>query len=238
MNQIRTDGATNWLRAKLLAFQFAVLRAKVRGGSCSCRLWNASRYFLAPEGTRAHSPTEKWAAAESFKVWTRFLRETREKEHTSRKRARAKQRTKLRVDGEECCRQERQETETEGEWKGRDKKLCHRPRWVTLSIARASVGKADGGWVFTVRLSSCRRRPYVSPFYEILSFIDAEQPNSIPSSPFREWRARAGQTAVKFDRWNRPFVIPPILSRDGFLFTTEFDERAMWITFANSKINY
>lgn len=31
VNRIGTDGATNWLRAKLLAFQFAVLRAKVRG---------------------------------------------------------------------------------------------------------------------------------------------------------------------------------------------------------------
>jgi len=41
-----------------------------------------------------------------------------------------KRKKKCREDGEECCKQEKQKIEKEGEWRqeGKGKKLCHRPR--------------------------------------------------------------------------------------------------------------
>lgn len=203
-------------------------RVPVRGApsksaqrSCSCILWDASRYFVDPKEPAHTVQPKSGLLRKVLKFGHAFSGRRGER----RVQAGSEQgRKKLRVDGEECCRRE---TEKEGEWRKeeRGKKLCHRPRWVILSIARASVGKADEewGWVFTVRLSSCRRHPYVSPFYGILSFIDAEQPTPILPSALREWRARAGQTA-KFDRWHRRFVTLPLLFQDSFLFT-------------NSKIN-
>jgi len=125
-------------------------------------------------------------------------------------------------------------TESQGR-RGRVKKLCHRPRWVILSIAWASVGKVGRwGWVFTVRLSSCRWRPYISPSYGILSFIDAEQSTLVPPL-FREWRARAGQTTAKFDRWNRPLLSATFVPRYFFFFSRLINEQCEYS--ANSKIN-
>lgn len=85
VNRIGTDGATNWLRAKLLRVPVRGAPSKSARRSCSRILWDASRYFVVPEGTgarahtrahthtRTHSLTEKWVAAGSFKVSTRFL---------------------------------------------------------------------------------------------------------------------------------------------------------------------
>lgn len=93
LNRVGTDGATNWLQAKLLAFQFAVLRAKVRGAVAAAYFGMRPVISSPRRNPHTHSPTEKWAAAGSFKVWTRFLGETMGRGCTSRKRARAKERS-------------------------------------------------------------------------------------------------------------------------------------------------
>lgn len=117
VNRIGTDGATNWLRAKLLAFQFAVLRAKVRGAVAVAYFGMRPVISSCPKEpararTHTHSPTEKWVAAGSFKVSTRFLGATGEGYEPEASKG---ERTKLRVAGGECRRQERQETERVGD---------------------------------------------------------------------------------------------------------------------------
>lgn len=126
VNRIGTDGATNWLRAKLLAFQFAVLRAKVRGAVAVAYFGMRPVISSCPkEPARAHTH----AHTHTVRPKSGLLREVLKFRHAfSGRRGRGYEpeaskgeRTKLRVAGGECRRQERQETEREGDrrWEGR-----------------------------------------------------------------------------------------------------------------------
>lgn len=127
LNRVGTDGATNWLRAKLLAFQFAVLRAKVRGAVAAA--YFGMRPVISSPRRNPHTHTVRPKSGllrEVLKFGHAFSGRQGGKEVYEPEASKG-ERTKLRMAGEECCRQE---TEKEGEWKkeGRGKKLCHRPR--------------------------------------------------------------------------------------------------------------